>query len=417
MSSFSQRPLRLAQIGVGGFGKTHLSMTAPFRSSGAIQMVAAADPSPALAQEKADFEAQGIAWYADYRELLARHGASLDLINIAAPIPLHEEMVAEALRSSPARIYLEKAAVPTLEQLDRLIALDADSRVNVGFHLLCSPAVRQTRRWVNEGRLGRILNAGVVACWPRGDVYYERASWSGRMFWKGLPCFDGPATNACSHFLQNIMYVLGRGRDCAVPEIVTGEFYRARTGISYDTCSLGGTFAEGATYTVNFIHACREQYGVYLHLVGEKGWVRIDQGSQIPHNSLGLGVDADLVRSGTPVADSYACFMEWVQGKADAPPCSLENTRGYAVATEGGLASSEGIRDIPGELLERYDFRDSKAYAIKGLDPLLVAEDTQFLPFSRLAPAWGRPGRPIASRTLPSDILRQYSGELAGQTV
>lgn len=404
----SKQALRLVQIGVGGFGQSHLNMVDPFLKAGEVELIAVVDPTPEKWPDlKADYDRRGILWYTDYRAMLEAVGNRVDIVNIATPIPLHEEMVRAVLTESRAWVYLEKPAVPTLEQLESLIELDKDERVYVGFQWVSNPLVRQMRRWVEAGLFGRVESVMVAASWPRLDPYYERASWAGHMIWNGLIAFDGPATNANSHWVNNIMYVLGKGRDYAIPETVEGEYYRARRIESYDTCSLAGTFPEGTHYTVNFTHAGKERIGNNFYLVGERGWVSMNDSDRSMKNSLGLSIDADLQHlcgSNDP-SDRYKPMIERARGRSDRFPCTLKDTRGYVVATLGGLVSSGAIHDIPDAYVSRYlNERGEGGVAIHGVEAIIEKAGNTPTLFSRMA-SWGVRGRLVRREELSNADL------------
>ncbi len=408
----SKRALRLVQIGVGGYGQTHLKMVEPFLESGEVELVGVVDPAPEKWPDlKADYEQRGTVWFTDYRAMLEAMGDAIDIVNIATPIPLHEEMV-RAILETKAYVYLEKPPVPTLEQLEALISLDRDDRVYVGFQWVSNPLVQQMRRWVEAGLFGRVESVMVAACWPRLDPYYERASWAGRLTWNGLITFDGPATNANSHWINNIMYVLGRDGGYAIPDTVEGEFYRARRVESYDTCSLAGTFPDGARYTVNFTHAGKQGVGNNFYLLGERGWLAMSNRGGILENSLGLEMDADLLRlkeSPNP-KDRYLPMVERVKGLQDRFPCTLKDTRGYVIATLGGLVSSGTIHDIPDSSFFRYaNENGAEGVAIRGIEEVIERASRSPVLLSRCVPEWGVAGRPVQREELmQADVYQPF---------
>lgn len=371
-------------------------------------MVCVADPATnRLREKKNQFEANGILWYTDYQQMLEEQSGALDIVNIATPIPLHEKMARLALKTG-AYVHLEKPPVPTMQQLENLIALDTPKRVNVAFQYVSNPIIRQARRWIETGRFGKVLTIMVTACWPRLDQYYSRASWPGKMVWNGLHVFDGPATNANSHWINNIMYLMGSGHDYAIPETIVGEFYRARPIESYDTCSIGGTFPGGTEFTINFSHAGSTRIGNDLHLIGDKGWLTIRESNQSLENSLGLEMDEDILKQQQEKHHNYRHFLSYIRRESPTPPCTLENTRGYVATTIAGLVSSGKIHDIPQKLIRNYRADEDEGYEIEGIVDLI--RKAAFKPglFSQLAPEWGQPGKPIAVKDILSYDLNDF---------
>lgn len=413
----NNKPLRLAQIGVGGYGQSHLNTIQPFIDSGDVQLVCVADPAVnRLKEKKAEFEAQGIQWYTDYPQMLEENKGKLDIVNIATPIPLHFDMAKRALQSG-AYVHLEKPPVPTIGQLDDLIALDKENKVNVAFQQVSNPIIMQARRWVEAGLFGKVISVSVTACWPRLSHYYGRASWPGKMVWNDLYVFDGPATNANSHWVNNIMFILGKGNDYAVPDRIVGEFYRARRIESYDTCSIGGTLPGGTEFTINFTHAGSARIGNDLHLIGEKGTITINEADQSIHNSLGLEIDEDLFEKKHPAQNNYRQFIAYIRGEVAKQACTLENTRGYVATTIGGLISSGQIHDIPDELISTYQTDEDEGYEVEGIADAIRQASFKPALFSQLAPKWGKAGKPIAVKDIAQYDLRKFFPQQATTVV
>lgn len=115
----------------------------------------------------------------------------------------------------------------------------------------------------------------ILALWPRGMAYYQRAAWTEKLGEPGRPIVDGPATNAMSHYLQMLcaaVRVLGAGK----LSDVRGEFYRARPVESYDTCLLVGSFASGLNFAIIMSHACRGEAITHLSIDSDQGHFEIN---------------------------------------------------------------------------------------------------------------------------------------------
>jgi predicted dehydrogenase len=283
--------------------------------------------------------------------MLARH-PELDLVIIAAPIPYHEEMLAVCFEYAVA-VYVEKPPVPTLPQLERLIEQDIGQRVSVGFQMIGMPTMVALRQWIDEGRLGTIHQITAGASWPRETNYYERAAWAGKLEFKGMPVVDGPASNALSHVLQNIMFLAASPGDArfAEPEWLEAGFYRARPIESYDLASIHGGFANGIEFTTVLSHCTAEAVPAAVIVLGSKGQAWISQdGARLDSNfnvePIFQPANAyDLTRL------QYQKTLAWLAGETAAPPVSLADCRGYLKAVGGGLLSSNGIHSIPQEYL------------------------------------------------------------------
>lgn len=399
-------PFRMAQIGVGGFGATHLECNRMLEREGFATLVAVADPSiDRLAEIKTELEGVGIHWHTDYRDML--ESESLDAISIATPIHLHEAMARETIHRN-LFIYLEKPPVPTIQQLEGLIQLDREERVHVGFQWISSPWIRTLKEWRVKEVLGRLLSVRVSGGWPRPDSYYHRSSWAGRLIEKGHPVFDGPATNALAHFVHNAMYLASpepEGFD--VPEEVTGEFYRMRPIEGYDAASFRGRFSSGVEFVFTAAHCVEQMVPVYLELVGEKGraWMFGDKGGSV-------GNDRGLLPPSTPVMHSrqqaFLDFADFVLGRRQRAVTRLQDARGYVLSTHAALVSSGGIRTIPEKYGRRYEKDGNCGYDVPGLAEAVSRSVREGKLLSELGLPWAKKGETVSVHGLRSLDLNAY---------
>ena len=203
------KPVRYALIGATGIGAYHLAAIREMEKAGLVRLAAVADPAVANRPElKAEFTSAGTTAYLDYREML-RQEPALDVVVISTPIPFHLEMALACLERD-VFIYLEKPPVPLIQQLNTLIESDKRQRIGVGFQMINARWVQEIKRAILEGKMGKVQEIRIAACWPRLDSYYGRNAAAGRMSLRGEPVFDGPATNALAHLIHNAMFPGGR---------------------------------------------------------------------------------------------------------------------------------------------------------------------------------------------------------------
>ena len=107
---------RIALVGVHGFGERHLANVARLQATGALDLVAIADPHPprdgALGSSVAVFEILD--------DLLAA-GTAPDVVILATPIQTHVPLAKAAL-SAGADVYVEKPPAASLSQFQDLLA-------------------------------------------------------------------------------------------------------------------------------------------------------------------------------------------------------------------------------------------------------------------------------------------------------
>lgn len=397
-----KRPISYALIGAGGFGRAHLDTLTSLEQAGDVRLAAVCDPVIHRdAEVKADLEARKVRLYEDYAEMLAQE-SDLDAVSIAAPIPFHFRM-AEASLKKGLFIYLEKPPVPLLEQWKTLAEADASSRIAVGFQLIEYDWSQRLKQSLVEGRFGELREIRGTACWPRGDAYYQRARWAGRLFLGDEPVFDGPATNALAHLIHQINYLAAdQAESFAVPATVEAALFRAQPIESYDTAYIRGRYPGSVKFRIAVSHSCRAELPWEIHVIGSKAWAKVTQSGEVVESTpglLGLGGGQEY-----PFERAYRTFLSYVRGETPRTSTLLRDTLGYLATTNGMLASSQGIHGFP-----RGSISHDPAtgfYSIDGLEPSM----TDFLEHGELS----REGGFVAAPTMQSISVADFCQDVAG---
>ncbi len=407
------KPLSLGLIGAGGYGSHHLRHIRGLEAEGKVRLTAAADifKGPKLEARRDELLAAKVRCYTDYRELLRRE-EGLDVVIIATPIPLHEEMADAALETG-ATIYLEKPPVPTIQQWLKLIETDKQRKIAVGFQMLAMTHLQTLRGWMDSGALGTIRSISFCSGLPRDAAYFRRSRWAGKLLLDGKPVFDGPATNAISHLLQSVFYLAGAtvGKPYAVPVEVAGEFYRARREIeSYDLASFAGCFAGGATFAGTVGHCVTESTPYTFRVQGSRGaaWLE-EEGSRLG-SDCGLAASTDPESNPKSHTAHYRQTMEWAAGDRPAPVVSLRDCEAYTRTVCTGLISSGRIHPIPDEFLSDHGEGDNCVRQVEGLTEAIKTSCRVALPLSALGLPWTRAGKPTATAAVDTIDLASFIG-------
>ncbi len=164
-----------------------------------------------------------------------------DLAIIVSPIHLHAEMILECFRHG-MHVLCEKPLCLTEEET---LSLDRAARTSgrflaVGWQLNYDRAVLALKKDILAGRYGAPKEAGCVHAMRRGEKYYARSAWAGRISLNGSPVFDSPFMNACAHNFQLMTFLLGPTMAEAVPlRDAEGALYRGNPGVeNYDIAFL-----------------------------------------------------------------------------------------------------------------------------------------------------------------------------------
>jgi predicted dehydrogenase len=162
-----------AVIGAGLVGPRHAAAAA--RTPGA-QLVAVCDQR--LERAEAVAEQFGALAVAEVDAVLERK--DVHIVSICLPTRLHLE-VAERAAAAGKHIVVEKPLEVSLERADRLIAAAREHNVQLAaiFNRRFIPALKATRRAVEEGLLGEILVSDMYYKSFRTQEYYDDSGWRG----------------------------------------------------------------------------------------------------------------------------------------------------------------------------------------------------------------------------------------------
>ena len=88
--------------------------------------------------------------------------------------------------------------------------------------------------------LGKPLGLKTAISWPRDLAYYGRGiGWAGRIERNGHIILDSIASNACAHYMHNMLFLLGETMErSAEAEEVEAVCLRANEIENFDTCSI-----------------------------------------------------------------------------------------------------------------------------------------------------------------------------------
>src|SRR5262245_3323438 len=131
--ALSDRPLRMAVIGVGHLGRHHARILSTLPS---VRLVAVVDTNESRAREIA--ACYGVEPAGDYRAVLGK----VDAVTLAVPTELHHDIALPFLRAGTP-VLVEKPMTRSLPEADALIATAAQSGVAlaVGHTERFNPAV------------------------------------------------------------------------------------------------------------------------------------------------------------------------------------------------------------------------------------------------------------------------------------
>ena len=161
MSDPEQPRLRAGVVGLGMMGRNHVRVWD--ESVDGVDLVAVADPDRAAVERATSGRrARG---YEDPERMFAEE--RLDLVSIVAPTSLHLPVTLAALRAG-ANVLVEKPIAATREEATAMIeaAAGANRMLTVGHIERFNPAIRELRRRLDAGELGRIFQISATRLGP-----------------------------------------------------------------------------------------------------------------------------------------------------------------------------------------------------------------------------------------------------------
>lgn len=256
--------VRVAQVGVRGFGYVHLGRIDRLAEMGRVELVATVDPGgPA--------EGRQVPAYESLTDLLARH--EVDVVSIATPIGTHYALAAEAIAAG-ADVMLEKPPVASMADFERLCELAESSGrlVQIGFQSLGSAAVPRVREL--GAQIGDLTSVQVLGTWQRNRAYYQRSPWAGKRSMNGVRVADGVCTNPLAHSFATAFALVGLTDIGQVASIET-ELYHAHPIEADDTSWVRVARTDGVPIDASLVLTAEAQADPTITLVGTKGNVTL----------------------------------------------------------------------------------------------------------------------------------------------
>jgi predicted dehydrogenase len=190
-------PVRIAQIGTGGFGNYHLKT---WQKVAAGEVVGVYDVDPVRAGERArEYGIETV--YRSLDELL--EDPNVDAVTVVVPNTFHADTAIAVMKAGKA-CFCEKPLAPTAAEIERMIAARDETQqlLMTGQHMRFESKTRQLVQWLRQERLG--------------DCYYSRARWLRRAGVPASPGFIskemavyGPMADIGVHVIDLAMFLLG----------------------------------------------------------------------------------------------------------------------------------------------------------------------------------------------------------------
>lgn len=366
--------LRLGCVGLAGYAKMmsdivleHGGGTSPH-----VELVAAAGPEAAAGHERVvELEGHGVRVFAELAAMLRE--AELDAAWVLAPIHLHEPLTRRCLDAG-LHVLCEKPAAGSVAEVRSMIEHRdaAGKQAMIGFQDVYDPSLLELKRRIVARRLGGVRRIAMHGLWPRGEAYFNRNNWAGRLTVDDRPVYDSPLNNALSHYAHVGLFLAGADMDAAA-RFASGtvELYRAADIESFDTVLLHGRTDNGVELSIGFTHAAMHNTGPRIEIEMERGsavrfatdsrWQPADGEAEEIKPSRPMRVD---------MLEHFArrCFGQDV---GDQPGGRLEMALEHTRLVEA-VHRCAPIMAVPDDAIEPVESKQGTVRAIPGIEDALI---------------------------------------------
>lgn len=277
-------PLRLALVGISGFGQFYLQEVEKAVERGQAILVAVCLINPHEEQQACRrLRRAGTRIFARWEEMMEVCRGQVDLCLLPIPIHLHEPMTVRALECG-MNVLVEKPLTVGSASFARICEAEKRSGkwVAVGFQDLYRPTTFAIREDLDAGRIGPVRSVTWEGLWPRPEEYFCRNNWAGRASVENRPVLDSPLNNAFAHYLTLSFFWAGAGRTrMANPEDFQAELSRCYSIDTFDTAKIAIQCDTDVAVRAAVTHCCEEELSVSVLVRGDFGWMRWDNHNRV----------------------------------------------------------------------------------------------------------------------------------------
>lgn len=292
--------MKVLLVGANGYGSRFLEPLFDMHKEGRITFEGIVTRSDFPMQD--ELKAAGISAYKTLDAFYAEHNADMALIS--TPAFLHKEQSIYCVEHG-THVLCEKPAAPTVEEVEAMLCAEKKTGkfIAIGYQRCFSEAILTLKRDILDGVFGKHLSSKVLVVSPRKYVYYARGGgYAGQVYTKdGRMVLDSPASNACAHYMQEILFLFGSEMDTtADPTLIGGECLRANDITNFDTCALKMTVQGDVPVFFGATHAAEASAPLMVRHQFENGYVTIEDGLL-----KAVFKDGTVKVYGDPTADQY----------------------------------------------------------------------------------------------------------------
>jgi predicted dehydrogenase len=350
-----KQAVRVILAGLGGYGHQYLGALLDQAEAFGVTLVAGVDPSPERCARLGELRTRGVPLFTSLEEALDRVPAELAVIS--TPIHFHSAQSCLAAERG-LDVLCEKPLAATVAEARQMREAERKTGrfIAIGYDWSFSAAIQRLKADMRSGRFGRPLHFKTVVCWPRGEDYYGRNDWAGRLRTAdGSWVCDSPVNNATSHQLHNMLYLLGPDREHSVQWTnITAELYRANPIETFDTAALRLQTSENVELLFLTSHAVAWYLGPLIHYRFEEADIVYDVRGGLPHDAFVARFrDGSVASYGSPNTPPLQKLREAAAAVRTRAPlaCAVEAATPH-LRCVSALHRAAAVRPFPAEIVE-----------------------------------------------------------------
>ena len=325
--------MKLLLVGAGGYGALYVRELLNNRPSN-VAWEGIVDPYFSAHPERERIEAEGIPVYDSLNDFYQEHSA--DLAIICTPPFLHREQSITALKNG-SYVLCEKPVAPTLAEAEAMLKAEKESGkfIAIGYQWSFSDAILSLKKDILSGTLGAPISMKTAISWPRNFAYYCRGGgWGGKIQKDGVTILDSIASNACAHYLHNMLFLLGSEfNQSASATAIEADCLRANAIETFDTCALRARVAGIPIYFIAS-HAAEKNKNPEFLYTFEDATVRFseDEGCMIRATFR----DGHEKCYGNPFANDFKKLWDTVSAirEGKTPVCTVKTAMAHTALIE-----------------------------------------------------------------------------------
>jgi predicted dehydrogenase len=385
--------IKVAIIGVSGFGGVHYRDIIRYQERGELQIVGAAIINQNEEAEKCSkLKSVGCELFTDYKAMLEKLKNSLDLCFIPTGISMHAPMAIAAMQAG-ANVFVEKPVTATLNEFEAIKKAEKESGkfVAVGYQTIYQPAIAKIKNAILDGKLGKINTIKFYGLSVRDKAYYSRNNWAGCIKNGKNWILDSPFNNAMAHQINLICFFAGKTfESSATLKTVQAELFKVNPNIqNADNAAIEMITDDNKKLLYYATHNAKDNPQPQLIISGSKGTVTWTFAKTIC-NIDGKECCSENNDNRDHVMDAV---LNKIKGK-ESFICDLSIAGTQTLAMNAAHASSK-IIEVPEDYVITQEYNNNTSEHLKGISKVMLTAFSEERLYSTNDYPWMKPGKVI----------------------